>query len=68
MCKGIVLPCPKCGEPSAIIKVSLANVDEFECAECGNEFAADEVRDFIARWQPVLAWLQTIPESAPAKE
>jgi hypothetical protein len=68
MSKGICLPCPCCGEPDAIITVNLADVSEFGCKECGGEFTADHVRDLIARWTPVLAWLATVPDSAPAKD
>jgi hypothetical protein len=57
------LPCPKCGQDSQI-KVYLEDLNTFSCPECEDEFTADDVRQFVAKWQRVLSFL----DSAPAAE
>jgi uncharacterized protein (DUF983 family) len=59
--KGLLLPCPKCGEADAVIRLNLAEPDCFLCDDCSEEFSAADVRAFIARWEKVLAWVATIP-------
>lgn len=59
--KGIQLPCPRCGEPDANLTLYLADGETFQCQECDEEFTADAVRDLLARWAPVLAWLERMP-------
>jgi len=59
--RGTALPCPRCGEPSAIIDVRLADLSVLTCQECGEEFGTEEVRQLIDRWSRVLAWLDTFP-------
>ena len=62
------LPCPKCGEQQANISLNLWSLDDqaagnFTCHECDGEIALDEVRDLIARWSKVIAWIETIPSA-----
>jgi hypothetical protein len=59
--KGLTLPCPRCGEPSAIIDVRLADVSVCTCQECSEEFGTGEVRTLIEKWGRVLAWLDAVP-------
>jgi uncharacterized protein (DUF983 family) len=55
------LPCPKCGEEQVTVSLFLDEVSTFRCCECEGEWSADEVRDLIARWGRVLAWLDLAP-------
>jgi hypothetical protein len=57
------LPCPKCGQDTNI-KMYLDDLHTFACPECDDEFTADDVRQFLAKWSRVLSWL----DSAPAAE
>mgnify|MGYP000966219394 CR=1 FL=1 len=59
--RGIMLPCPKCGEPDAALLFSLADGETITCQDGGCEFTVDDVRDLLARWAPVLAWLGALP-------
>ncbi len=57
------LPCPKCGV-ECLIHVDLLCVNESDslhCCECDEDFGPEDVRNFVAKWQPVLAWLDTAP-------
>lgn len=60
--KGLQLPCPRCGEPNANMLLHLANGESFTCQECDEELVADELADLLARWAPVLAWLDLMPK------
>jgi hypothetical protein len=63
--RGLLLPCPQCGEPNACMLLDLSEGDRFSCQENDCEFRADDVRDLIKRWGPVLAWVEQMP-AAPA--
>lgn len=63
----IQLPCPRCGESIANIALNLWTLDDttadnFTCAECSESFSVDLVREIIARWQPLLKWLESAPQ------
>jgi len=67
----IQLPCPCCGETLANVSLHLSTLDDetaanFTCEECTADFSLADVRGFIARWTPILSWLELIP--APAAE
>jgi uncharacterized protein (DUF983 family) len=55
--RGFVLPCPKCGNAESCISLHLDDCETFTCRECDEEFTADDVRDLIAKWGKVLAWI-----------
>ncbi|HWG42031.1 MAG TPA: hypothetical protein VN688_04535 [Gemmataceae bacterium] len=57
------LTCIKCGDASNAVRVNLADASEFVC-ECGEEYTAEDVREFIGQWQAVLTWI----DAAPAME
>jgi hypothetical protein len=59
--KGLLLPCPLCGEQQASISLYLDDMDTCCCRECSEEFSLDAVRDMIAKWQRVLAWVDSAP-------
>lgn len=59
--RGIQLPCPRCGEPDANLLLHLVDGESFTCQECDEEFTAADVRGLLARWAPVLAWLDKMP-------
>lgn len=55
------LPCVLCGNADGNVTVSLDDVSQFNCKECGGDFDAPTVRGHIALWQRVLAWIDTAP-------
>jgi hypothetical protein len=57
------LPCIRCGQ-DATISLDLDDCTTFRCAECDDSFDADDVRDHMARWQRVLAWVDARPGAA----
>lgn len=50
------LPCIMCGEPEASITVDLDDLT-LHCGDCDNDFDARMVANVIAKWKPVLEWL-----------
>jgi hypothetical protein len=54
------LDCPCCGAQGGIT-VHLGSLDEFHCGECDADFDAETVRNLIARWTRVLAWIDLAP-------
>ncbi len=64
--KGILLPCPKCGEMDASIMLALAAPSDetaFACQECNGEFGRADIEAIIKRWTPILKWIDTMPAS-----
>lgn len=63
--RGLALPCPCCGESEASISLDLFDdpfaSDTLHCQECEADFSAQQVRDLVRRWAPVLAWLDAMP-------
>jgi hypothetical protein len=59
--RGWVLPCPRCLEPNACLRLGLADLDTVACQECGEEFTLADVRLIAERWQPVLRWVESAP-------
>jgi hypothetical protein len=59
--KGLLLPCPLCGEQGASISLYLDDMDTCHCRDCDNEFSLDTVRDLLAKWSRVLAWADSAP-------
>lgn len=53
------LRCPCCGETDSL-SVDLDNL-YIRCRENECEVSMDEVRELIAQWQRVLAWLEMAP-------
>ncbi len=63
--KPMTLPCPRCGEASASISLELFRLgegEELHCHDCDADFSLDEVRELIARWTRVVAWIDTVPQ------
>lgn len=56
------VPCPRCGSDDYILSLDLADLNTFTCDGCKEEFLADDVRNLIAAWQPVLAWIDLAPQ------
>lgn len=54
------LTCPLCGQDCGI-SLNLEDLETCTCPECSEEFTLDTVRDVIARWQRVLAWVEMCP-------
>ena len=59
--RGILLPCPRCGELEATISLNLADGDTLTCSECDTEFGREDIRALVTRWAPVLSWLDGMP-------
>jgi hypothetical protein len=59
--RGLTLPCPKCGEEDAAVSLHLDDGETLHCRDCDNEFTLDDIRNFITRWQAVLAWVDAMP-------
>lgn len=59
--RGLLLPCPLCGEPNASICLNLSDGQTFTCHECEGEFVVADVQRFITRWSAVLAWVGALP-------
>lgn len=55
------LPCILCGNSDGKVAVSLDDVSQFHCNECGEDFDADAVRQQLATWQAVLDWCAAAP-------
>ena len=60
---GLQLPCPCCGQAEANIALELHDMQSFTCRECDAEFTRADIEALIARWQPVLAWIDTAPKA-----
>lgn len=54
------LPCILCGAEGTI-RLDLDDVANLTCAECEESFTPADVRAFMAKWAPVLAWIETAP-------
>ena len=55
------LPCILCGNADGNVTVSLYDVSQFHCGECGDDFDADAVRQQWQQWQAVLDWCGAAP-------
>jgi hypothetical protein len=53
--------CPLCGSDSDTQTLELDNLDTFLCAGCDEDYTADDLRQAIAAWQRVLAWIDAAP-------
>lgn len=57
------LPCLRCGEVGDV-NLNLNEITGDEALYCGNcdaKYGLDEVRDTVATWQKVLAWVDLAP-------
>jgi len=59
--RGATLPCPCCGEANATITLNLADGESLACQDCSADFSTADVRNFIAKWAPMLAWVDAMP-------
>ena len=59
--RGFAAVCFRCGDADAVVRVNLADTSEFKCDGCDSEFSAGDVREHLASWQAVLAWISTAP-------
>lgn len=56
------LTCPLCAQKDdAVIALQLDDCETFHCFGCDADFAVDDVREMIASWQKVLAWIDPAP-------
>jgi hypothetical protein len=59
--RGVLLPCPCCGQEEATITVSLADGDTLYCEDCSTSFSLDLVRGFVAKWSRMVAYIESMP-------
>src|SRR5260370_37944429 len=64
--RGLMLPCPHSCHAAARISLVLATGNRFYCAAHAGDFSALDVREFIEKWTPVLAWIDRMPVEARA--
>lgn len=57
------LRCPLCGTADETQCLDLDDLQTLHCAGCGEDYTLDDVRELIAAWQRLLAWI----DAAPAK-
>ena len=62
--RGILLPCPMCGEAQASVSLNLADGETFTCHECENDFTREDLQARIASWTRLLAWVDAMPTPA----
>ena len=55
--------CPKCLNDETI-RVNLDDGETLTCTGCDEEFTADDLRELVASWLPLLAWLDSHPARA----
>jgi hypothetical protein len=65
---GISLPCPRCGEAEAAIRIDLVELegDCFGCLSCDAEFGFAEVRRLVNVWSRVLPRVKALAEGLAA--
>jgi hypothetical protein len=59
------LDCPCCGAEACIdldLARPLSGDEACHCSACSERFSLARVRQFIARWQRVLAWVDLAPD------
>jgi hypothetical protein len=61
--EGLLLPCPRCGEASATIRLELADMDTCVCVDCDETFSLTDVRDWISRWSRVIRWVELFSQT-----
>jgi transcription elongation factor Elf1 len=57
------LPCIHCGE-EAVVSIDLNDFtgeEALRCNECEATYSLESVKGVMAKWAPVLAWLETAP-------
>lgn len=59
---GFYLPCPSCGDEEAAMRLHLDEPGVLTCHACDNEVTTEKVRTLIAKWAPVLAWIDAMPK------
>lgn len=58
------LPCPLCGAEEAMVLLDLratTDEDSFKCDECSETFGMERIKAFLAKWAPVVKWLECCP-------
>lgn len=64
--RGLLLPCPMCGETGASVSLQLSDMDTLHCGDCDTDFTVADVRYLIDQWTPVLAWVELAPKKGSA--
>jgi hypothetical protein len=55
------LRCPLCGNEDAIQSLDLDDLHTLHCAEYGDEYTLDDVRNLIVAWERLFAWIDLAP-------
>lgn len=67
--RGFDVHCPHCGCQEQSIGIPhLADVETLLCSECDEEFDPYSARELVAaelaRWDALIAWLESVPASS----
>lgn len=57
----LLLPCPKCGEEDAQMLLYLSDGETVRCGSCEDEFTLASIGSLVARWAPILKWIESKP-------
>lgn len=60
--KGFNVHCPMCGVDEGLF-VKLHDCETLHCENCDEEIEISDLRDRMAGWVRLLAWLDTAPSS-----
>lgn len=52
--------CPLCGSDD-VQTISLDDLETCHCAGCEEDYTLDDVRQLVAAWGKVLAWVESAP-------
>jgi len=56
--RGFKVHCPFCGEENSL-RFNVDDVHQMTCGNCDGEVTPDDIREVMAQWSKLLAWLDT---------
>ncbi len=59
--RGLLLPCPLCGDAEARVLLDLSDLDTCSCTSCDADFSLDELAGRMKQWSALLAWRNAAP-------
>ncbi len=59
--RGLLLPCPLCGEAEAQVLLDLSDMDTCHCDSCDTDFSLTDLAGRIAKWHRLLTWVEAAP-------
>lgn len=58
--RGFKIHCPFCGEENSL-RFNVDDVHAMTCGQCDVDLTAEDIRQVMAQWGHMLAWLDTAP-------